>query len=52
MVSLERCCGSYSTFNHIFDKLFVSNKTKDVILKVFNLIKIIDQSKTLVKHLF
>ena len=50
MINLERFCGSYSTFSHISDKLCVSNKTKDVNLKVFNIITGLNQTKSLVKH--
>ena len=42
-----RCNGSYNTTDSPFDKIYVSNKTEDVNLSVFNMIIRINGSKIL-----
>ena len=50
IVSIDRCEGSCNTVEDPFVRAFVPNKMEDVNLKVFNMIKRINESKTLTKH--
>ena len=50
IISLERCDGSCDTAEDPFCRMCVSNKTEGVYLKVFNITKEINESKTLIKH--
>lgn len=50
IISLEMCDGSCDTAEDPFCRMCVSNKTEGVYLKVFNIIKEINESKTLIKH--
>ena len=50
MVNLERCVGSCSTINDLYNKVCVWNKTKDLKLSVFNKTTGISESKTSTKH--
>ena len=52
MVKLDRCLGSCNTLNQWSNKVCVPNKTKDLNLSVFNMVKGIKESKTLTKHIF
>ena len=51
MVSLDRCDGNVNTVEDLLDRICVPNKIKDVILKVLNMIKKINDLKTLIKHI-
>ena len=48
---LNRCAGSCSTLNGLFNKICVSNKTEDLNLGVFKMFTELKKSKTLIKHL-
>ena len=50
IISLDSCGGSYNTLEDLFSRICVSNKTEGVNLKVFNMIKGINEWKTFVKH--
>ena len=50
-VNLDRCMESWNTLNDLSIKLCVSNKTEDLNIIVFNMITIINEWKTLTKHL-
>ena len=47
---LDRCVGSCNTLNDLSNTVCVPNKTKDLNLRVFNMITIKKESKTLTKH--
>ena len=38
-VNLDKCIGSFNTLNAISNKVCIPNETKDLNLKVFNMIK-------------
>ena len=44
--------GSFSTLNVLSNRVYVSNKTEDLHLSVFNMITGINESKTLTKHIY
>ena len=46
-----RCDGSFNTLNELSNKVFVSNKTGDLNLSMFNIIARIKESKALTKHI-
>ena len=46
-VKLDSCIGSCNTLNDLSNKICVPNKTKDLNLSMFNMIKGINESKTL-----
>ena len=48
--NLDRCDGSFYTFEYLFCRLYVPHKIDDANLKVINRIKGINKSKILVKH--
>ena len=48
-VKLDRCVGSCNTLNDLSNKVCVPNKTEDLNLSVFNMIKGKNESKTLTK---
>ena len=50
-VKIDRCVVSCNTLNDLPNKVCVPNKTKDLILTVFNMITGINESKTLTKHI-
>ena len=50
-VKLDRCIASSKTLNDLSNKLCVPNKTEDLNLSVFSMIKGINESKTLIKHI-
>ena len=50
-VKLDRCVENCNTLNDLFNKVCVSNKTKDFNLSVFNMIKGINESKTFTNDL-
>ena len=45
---MNSCDGSCNTMEDPFDRICIPNKMKDVNLKVFNMIKGINESKTLI----
>ena len=51
MINLDKCNGSCKAINDLYTKIRVSSKTKDVNLKVFNMITRRDKAKILVKHI-
>ena len=48
MVSLDKCSGSCNSFDDLSTRIFAPSKTKDVNLKVFNMITNRNGAKTLV----
>ena len=48
-ISMNRCHGSCNTVEDLFGRAFVSNKMEEVNLKVFNMTKGTNESKTLTK---
>ena len=48
---LDRCVGSCNTVNDLSNKVCVPNKTEDLNLYVFNMIKGINELKTLTKDI-
>ena len=51
MISLDKCNESCNAVDDLSAKIYVPNKTKDVNLKVFNMITRINEPKTLVKDI-
>ena len=47
---LDRFVGSCDTLNDLSNELCIPNKTEDLNLSVFNMIRGINESKTLTKH--
>ena len=52
MISLDKCYESCNAVNDLSTKICVPSKTKDVNVKVFNMITRINEAKTLVKHVY
>ena len=50
-VKLDRCVGSCNALNDLSNKVCVPNKTEDLNLSMFNMITVINESKTLTKHI-
>ena len=50
-IKLDRCVRGCNTLNYLLNKVCVPNKTEDLNLSVFNMIKGINESKTLTKHI-
>ena len=50
-VKLDRCVRSCNTLNDLSNEVCVPNKTEDLNLRVFNMITLINESKTLTKHI-
>ena len=50
-VELDRSVGSCNTLNGLFNKVYVPNKTEDLNLSMFNMIKGKNEQKTLTKHI-
>ena len=50
-VKLGRCIGSFNTLNDLSNNVCVSNKIEDLKLSMFNMIIVINESKTLAKHI-
>ena len=50
-VKLDRCGGSCNTLNDSLNKICDPNKTEDLNLSMFNMIKGINECKTLAKHI-
>ena len=51
MFSLGKCSGSCNATDDLSTKIKVPSKTKYINVKVFNMIKRINEAKTLVKHI-
>ena len=51
MVSLESCNESCNTIDDLSSRINVPNKTEGLNLNVFNMIKRINESETLTKHI-
>ena len=51
MINLDRYVGSCNAINCFYNKVCVHNKTEDLILSVFNMISVKNESKTLAKSL-
>ena len=52
MISLDKFSGICNSVDDISTKICVSSKTKDINIKVFNMITNINESKTMVKHIW
>ena len=50
MIILNKCNGSCNVVDDLSTKICVPNKTKDIDVKVFDMITIIYESKALVKR--
>ena len=50
-IKLDRCVGSCNTLNDLTNKVCIPNKTEDLNLRVFNMIRKINQSKTLTNNI-
>ena len=51
VVKLDRCVGSCNTLNSLSNKVCLPNKTEDLNLSMFNMIRGINESKALTKHI-
>ena len=51
MINLDKCSESCSFAYNLSKKICVRSKTKDIILKAYNIITRINKGKTLVKHI-
>ena len=51
MIGLDICNGSRNVLEDISMKICILSETKDVNVKVFNMITTINEAKTFVKHL-
>ena len=51
MISLDKCNESCHSFDDLSPKVCVCSKTKDVNVKVLNIITNRNEAKTLVKHI-
>ena len=49
VISLNKCNGSCNIVNELYTKICVSSKTIDINVKIFNMIKKINNAKALVK---
>ena len=49
--SINTCNGSFNTPQDLFGRIYVPNNVSDMNLKVFHLIKTINDSKSLTKHI-
>ena len=49
-VNLDRCTGNCNTLNDLSNRICVANKIEDLNLHVFNMIKGVNESKMLTKH--
>ena len=50
MISLDKCNGSCNSGDGLCRKIFVPSKTKNVNVKVFNMITNKNEAKTIIKH--
>ena len=51
MISLDKCDGICDTFDDLSMKVCVPSKTKDLNVTVFNMVKRMNEPKTLVKNI-
>ena len=51
MIILDKCNGSYNAIDDLFTKICVPSKTKDLNIKILDMITRICKSKTLIKHI-
>ena len=51
LVILDKCIGSCNAADGLSTKICVPSKTKDINVKVFNMIRMINEAKTFVKHI-
>ena len=51
MINLDKCTGCCSSLDDLSTKLCVPSKTKDIDVKVFNMITNRNEEKTLAKHI-
>ena len=51
MISLDKCNKSCDAVDNLFTKICVPSKTKDINVKVFDMITRISEAKTMVKHI-
>ena len=51
MFSLDKCIGSCNAVDELFAKICVPNETKDVDVKVFNMVTKINEAKAMVRHI-
>ena len=51
MISLDKCNGSCNAVDDLSTNIYIPSKTKDINVKVFNMITRIIEAKTLVKHI-
>ena len=49
-ICLDKCSGSFHASDDLATKICVSSKTKDICVKLFNVITRINEAKTLIKH--
>ena len=52
MISLDKCNKSCDAVDNLFTKICVPSKTKDINVKVFDMITRISEAKTMVKHIW
>ena len=50
-INLDRWAGSCNTLDNLSNKVSVPNKTKDLNLHVFDMITVINESRTLTKYI-
>ena len=50
-IKLDRCVGSCDILNDLSNKVYIPNKTEELNLSEFNMIIVINESKTLKKHI-
>ena len=51
MINLDKCRGSCNSVNDLSTKICDPSKTKDLDVKVFNMITNRNEAKTMVKHI-
>ena len=51
MINLDKCIGSCNAVDGLSTKIYSPSKTKDIDVKVFNMITRINEDKTLIKHI-
>ena len=51
MISLDKCNGSCNAVEDLSMQIYVPSETKDINIKVFNMTTIINESKTLTRHI-
>ena len=51
MINLDKCSGSCNAVDGLSTTIYGPSKTKDIDVKVFNMITGINEDKTLIKHI-